>query len=437
MFREPDKLPLMWIGLLFSLLSFGSFFYAAAGEELPTMPEQFSSMSEMSAFYRDRTAQCLVGVNYLRPRRYTVETLIFYYAIEKFHGRNTEFGTYILLGIIIRVAMRLGYHRDASHFPNISPFDGEMRRRLWCIIFHLDLSNSAQVGLPRMIREGESDTAEPKNLLDSDFDEDITELPHPRPSTEITVVAFAIFQTRLTRQLGLIVDQLNSIIPPSYSEVMALDVRLLNTHATLPPYLTMRSLSLSLTDDSLIILRRYAIEACFQKSRCLLHRKYLIPGKSDPKFRYSRTTSVDAAMKLLDVQHILYEATRPGGQLFSEQWRTSALINPDYVLAAMIVSLDLAWDTRMKAVPSGYEDKIEVMWPKSKRLQRLKSSYDIWCRSTKISALAAKAAEALRVMLKDFESVDLAETTPVTLDSNVTIVSGMPRLDYIPRFLYY
>jgi hypothetical protein len=426
MFKEPDEIPLMWIGLLFSLLGFGSFFYSMAGEELPSLPEQFSSMWEMCGVFRDRTAQCLVGVNYLRPRRYTIETLVFYYALEKFRARNTEFGTYILLGIVIRVAMRLGYHRDASHFPSISPFDGEMRRRVWCMIYHLDLLNSAQVGLPRMIRDAETDTAEPKNLLDNDFDEDITEVPHPRPSTEVTVVAFAIFQFRLTRHLGLIVDQINSITPPSYDEVMALDLKLFDTHATLPPYLTMRPLSLSITDDARIILRRFAIEAYFQKSRCLLHRKYLIPGKTTPRFRYSRTTSVNAALKLLDLQYIVYEATRPGGQLFSEQWRTSALLIQDYVLAAMIISLDLAWGTRMKTAPTNCEDEITPMWPTIRRVKTLKSSYDIWCKSTTTSALAAKAAEALKGMLKDLESSGLTETMSTTLAPNATNVSCMP-----------
>jgi hypothetical protein len=426
MFKDPDEVPLMWIGLLFSLLGLGSCFYAMAGEELPIIPDQFSSMWDMCSFFCDRTAQCLVEVNYLRPKRFSVETLIFYYALEKFRGRDIEFGTYVLLGIVIRVAMRLGYHRDASHFPSISPFDGEMRRRVWCIIRHLDLINSAQVGLPRMVRDEETDTAEPKNLLDSDFNEDITEVPHPRPSTDVTVVAFAIFQYRLTRHLGLIVDQINSITPPSYTEVMALDLKLFDIHAALPPYLTMRPLSLSITDDTIIILRRYAIEAFFQKSRCLLHRKYLIPGKSDSQFRYSRTTSVDAAMKLLDVQSILHDTIRPGGQFCSEEWRTSALINQDYILAAMVISLDLAWDTRIKDVPADYEDEIEAIWPKSKRLQTLKRSYDIWCESTTTSALAAKAAKALKSMLKDVDtSNSTATVTPTTLFSNAEIASGM------------
>jgi hypothetical protein len=99
----------------------------------------------------------------------------------------------------------------------------------------------------------------------------MTELPHPRPSTDVTPVAYAIFKVRLLRQLGLIVDQINSITPLSYDEVMRLDFKLMETHATLPPYLTMRSLSLSITDDADLILRRYALEVCHQKSRCVLH----------------------------------------------------------------------------------------------------------------------------------------------------------------------
>jgi hypothetical protein len=430
MFKEPNETPLMWIGLLFSILGLASYFYAMSGEELHTMPEPFTSMWEMSRVFRDRTAQCLVEVNYLHPRRYTVDTLCFYYALERFQARDSGFGAYVILGIIIRVAMRLGYHRDASHHPSISPFDGEMRRRVWSMIFQLDLLASAQVGLPRMIREEETDTAEPKNLLDTDFDEGMTELPHPRPSTDVTPVAYGIFMVRLLRQLGRIVDQINSITPPSYDEVMRLDFKLMETHATLPPYLTMRSLSLSITDDADLILRRYALEVCLQKSRCVLHRRYLIPGKSNSQFRYSRTASVDAAMKLLDVQCNLHEATQPGGQLFGEQWRTTAFINQDYILAAMILCLDLAWDMRVgQALPSDYEGDIEAMWPRNKRLQALKSSYDIWCKSSTISALAAKAAESLRIMLKGVESADAAEAVPTTLVSDPTSVSGMPLLD--------
>ena len=403
----------MWFGLLFSILGLASHFYMMSGDELHTMPEPFTSVSEMARHYRDRTAQCLVEVNYLKPVRYTVDTLCFYYVLEPLQAKDSEFGAYIILGIIVRVAMRLGYHRDASHYPSISPFDGEMRRRAWSLISQLDIFTSGLVGLPRMIREGETDTAEPKNLLDADFDADMTELPHPRPSSDVTPIAYAIFKTRLFRQLGLIADQTNAINPPPYEDVMRLDSQLTKTHATLPPYLNMRPLSLSLADRADLILRRYALEACFQKCRCALHRKYLIPGQSNPQYRYSRTASVDAAVKLLDMQRDLHEASQPGGQLYLERWRMTALSSQYYVHAAMILCLDLDWAMRFG---EGEEDEVERIWPKDTRLKKLNRSYEIWFESRRISAIAAKAAEALRIMLQRLETRNLKPAQKISVE---------------------
>ncbi|KAF4633363.1 hypothetical protein G7Y89_g4754 [Cudoniella acicularis] len=389
MWKDLDSTPLMWIGLLFSILGLASHFCAVSGDELHTLPEPFISTSEMSSYYRNRTAQCLVEVNYLKPGRYTVETLCFYHALELLGAKDSEFGAYVVLGIIVRVAMRLGYHRDASRYANISLFDGEMRRRAWSMIFQIDIFTSTQARLPRIIRDGEADTAEPKNLLDTDFDESMTELPHPRPSTDVTPVAYVIFK------------------PPSYGDVMRLDSQLTATHATLPPYLTVRPLSLSITDGTDLIIRRYALEVCFQKNRCVLHRKYLIPGQSNTQYRYSRTASVNAAMKLLDIQLTFNEASQPGGRLSRERWRMSALINQEYILAAMILCLDLSCGMRFaRNLPSGRDDEVERMWSRDMRLQRLKTGYEVWSESSRISAMVAKAAEALKVMLKDLEPIN-------------------------------
>jgi hypothetical protein len=271
-----------------------------------------------------------------------------------------------------------------------------------------------------MIRDEETDTAEPSNLLDADFDENVTELPRSRPATDVTPVASAIFMVRLLRQLGRIVDQSNSVTTPSYDEVMRLDSELLKTHSSLPPYLTMRPLSDSLTDDADLILRRCVFEVYFQKSRCVLHRKYLILGKSNAQFRYSRTSSIDGAMKLLIVQSMFYDATQPGGQLFGEQWRTSALINQDYILASMILCLDLASSTATEENPSS-ENEVEIdgLWPRHTRLHSVKKAYATWSKLGHQSAVAAKAADALKVMLKRIERVD-SKGTPATIASSST-----------------
>ena len=97
----------MWFGLLFSILGIGSHFFTVSGEVVPGMPVHFTSAQQMTGHFLDRTAQCLVEVNYLRPCRHTLETLCFYYALETFHARMAEFSSYVVLGIMIRVAMRL------------------------------------------------------------------------------------------------------------------------------------------------------------------------------------------------------------------------------------------------------------------------------------------------------------------------------------------
>jgi hypothetical protein len=216
------------------------------------------------------------------------------------------------------------------------------------------------------------------------------------------------------------VDQSNSIKTPSYEEVMRLDSELLKMHSSLPAYLTMRPLSDSLTDDSDLILRRCVLEVYFQKSRCVLHRKYLILGKSNAQFRYSRASSIDGAMKLLIVQSMFYDATQPGGQLIGEQWRTSALINQDYILASIILCLDLASSTTTEENPSS-ENEIEIdgLWPRHTRLQSVKKAYAIWSKLSHQSAVAAKAEDALKVMLKRVEGVD-SKGTPATIASSLT-----------------
>jgi hypothetical protein len=138
-------------------------------------------------------------------------------------------------------------------------------------------------------------------------------------------------------------------------------------------------------------------------------------------------------VKLLDIQRSFFKATEPGGQLFGEQWRMSALLNQDYLLAAMVLCLDLTWGSKVGKVPtSDCEDEIETMWPRNERLKHLQDSYEIWSKSTKTSALAAKATGALKFMLKDLESSPSTETEPILSASDLSSISGMPFMLVFP-----
>lgn len=74
-----------------------------------------------------------------------------------------------LAGLAIRLSIGIGLHRDGSKM-GLSPFDTEMRRRLWWSLCVLDVRASEDYGAEPAIMEGTYDTLLPLNVNDTDLD---------------------------------------------------------------------------------------------------------------------------------------------------------------------------------------------------------------------------------------------------------------------------
>lgn len=85
---------------------------------------------------------------------------------------------WILTGVAVRIAQRLGLHRDGSNH-KISPFDAEIRRRTWWQSIFLDghASKMAGAGFPAWYSKMEFDTKVPLNISDSDLSPAMKETP--------------------------------------------------------------------------------------------------------------------------------------------------------------------------------------------------------------------------------------------------------------------
>ena len=86
--------------------------------------------------------------------------------------------------------MQQGYHRDPSHNPNITPFDGELRRRLWAAVNQMEVLFSVMVGVPKSFIYAHCDTKPPSNLYEDELYEEMKELPPSRPLEEATDISF-------------------------------------------------------------------------------------------------------------------------------------------------------------------------------------------------------------------------------------------------------
>lgn len=369
-----------------------------AGEEPPELLGSFETWREVRALYRKRTIQCLILADYNKPGPHTVETLMVHFSNEYRRSTDAQVSVWILSGVCVRLAMRMGFHRDSDHYPNISVFEGEMRRRMWAMLCQIDILVSFQVGLPVMVRESHYDTKLPRNLYDEDFDQNTTVLPPERPESDSTPVSYTNTKASIMYAFGLIMEQTYAMAPVPYEELLKLDKLLRERHARIPAPLRMRFMDRSITDGEYLIIRRFNIELLYQKSLCVLHRKYLASARSSQRYAYSRRSCVDAALELLGHQAALHRETQPGGQLCHARWYVSSLTVHNFLVAAMIICLDLYHCTDSAEQSSGdisvwgYERRDELE-------NALQISYSIWKESSEHSTEALKSCQALGAML--------------------------------------
>jgi hypothetical protein len=102
-----------------------------------------------------------------------------------------------LTGNLIRSAQSIGLHREGSG-SGISPFEVEIRRRLWWNICALDCRTSEDHGIEHMIPD--TNVALPSNLNDADLHPSMTNTP--TPSKTATDTTFCLIKFQLARMLG-------------------------------------------------------------------------------------------------------------------------------------------------------------------------------------------------------------------------------------------
>lgn len=155
--------------------------------------------------YRPRTIQCLVTADYTNPVAYIVEILLLYIGAEWLSSQGAGIEISLVLGMAIRPTMRMGIHRDSSNHSDISPFQGEMRRRIWATLHEMDILYSFQLSFPTTIRRSSCDCGFPQNLSNDDFGKDTRGLPPPGSLAEATAVSYTITKYRFTLLLGEII----------------------------------------------------------------------------------------------------------------------------------------------------------------------------------------------------------------------------------------
>lgn len=372
----------------------------------------------MKHAFREKAVQCLILARYTTGGPHILETLITVLTGEFILLKDGATDGWLSISMILHLAMRMGYHRDPDHFPGISPFEAEMRRRIWTTILQLDLSISLEMGLPRSATDTHIDTKQPRNLRDCDFDEDTTEMPPPRPETEWTPVLPLISRGRLITALGLICDVNTDINPPSYDEVIKIDGLLEDVHNRgIPPVLRWETMPHPITDSPNLVVQRVSVETTYYKARILLYRRALISypvGQSQERDRESVRICLDSALKILSFQQMLHEESQPFGRLCQLRWKVTHIFNQDVLLATSVLCLYIQDVDKFELSETGGH----TTWSSRDEeiQQQLMISHKIWLQMSTASAEAGKVAKALSIVLGNTEASAEDGSGPASYD---------------------
>ncbi|KAJ5999024.1 hypothetical protein N7451_006834 [Penicillium sp. IBT 35674x] len=145
------------------------------------------SKQHLNLKYRLGLEHALAKADFLNsPDLVLVQSLANFLLLARRHDSPRY--VWMMTGIVIRMALALGLQRDGSNFGYLTPFEIEMRRRVWWSLCMIDVRASEDQGTDYTIALGSFDTKMPLNINNADISPESKEMPPEHEGlTEMTL----------------------------------------------------------------------------------------------------------------------------------------------------------------------------------------------------------------------------------------------------------
>ncbi|OGM50176.1 hypothetical protein ABOM_001137 [Aspergillus bombycis] len=145
--------------------------------------------------YHQGAQQALINAGFMRSNELMVLQAYFLYLFSVVQYVDPR-SLFCLIGIAVRIATRLGLHRDGTQL-GLSPFETEQRKRLWWQIVAFDKRIAEVTGSTiTALSSSGTDSGLPLNVNDADLHLHAKE--PPVPSTSATEMLFCLIRIELT-----------------------------------------------------------------------------------------------------------------------------------------------------------------------------------------------------------------------------------------------
>ena len=160
-----------------------------------------ATKSELNLKYRLGLEHALAKADFLNaPNVVLLQAFVIFLALVRRHD-SPRF-VWMMTGLVIRMAQALGLHRDGTHFEHLTPYEVEIRRRVWWALCMLDVRASEDQGTDLTITSGSFDTKLPLNINDTDIEPASQAVPTEREGLTDMWFSLILFEVcDLTQQV--------------------------------------------------------------------------------------------------------------------------------------------------------------------------------------------------------------------------------------------
>ncbi|KAK0636024.1 fungal-specific transcription factor domain-containing protein [Bombardia bombarda] len=173
---------------------FAIYYAAITSMEEEDVQKQFeSSRTDLRLRYRVALEHALAKADFLNtPDLQLVQA----FTIFLFLARLDESPGFIwmMTGLVIRMAQALGLHRNGANLKHLTPYEVEIRHRVWWVLCVLDVRSSEDQGTDLTISQAAFDTDLPRNVNDADINPDSKHEPPEREGFTDTAIALYSFE---------------------------------------------------------------------------------------------------------------------------------------------------------------------------------------------------------------------------------------------------
>ncbi|KAI1060985.1 hypothetical protein LB507_010004, partial [Fusarium sp. FIESC RH6] len=377
--KDPTFSSFLWISILFSIMAAGAIISKSAVEE--------------SSLYINLSARCLVSGQYHKAAEFSVEALAMHLHARSFQKDtpDPDLDPSQLHAVTVRIAQQKFYHCDMNQVLQlVTPFEAEMRRRVWFFIQYYDVLTSLEYGLPPLIHGETSSGYHPTNATDDDFDED-SFVVSPRSTTEAQSMLPYVFMSRLLPILRRIICHAQGFEICSYSDSMSLKARLDAWYVSIPPCLRIRSIKDSaFTDSNRIAMQRVLLELIYTTSITLLHRPFLDSiTYSGHEFQTALDVCRKNAVRSIGVYVEIDREMEKGGRLHDDQHIAANLPFSDFLMMTIVAPLEFFDCVDLPPVEGRYI------------MTTLQTAAQLWSKRPCASVHALESSRMLRVVLSN------------------------------------